>query len=979
MARSSQSPPPDAQASLPAAAAAVRRRRFWAPEVIQTSAMDCGPAALKCLLEGFGIPVSYGRLREACQTSVDGTSIDAVEELAGRLGLEAEQILLPPEHVGRPEAGVLPAIAIVILPGGVTHFVVLWRSLGSFIQVMDPARGRRWVRASVLERDLYPHRMTVAAVDFAAYARAPGFVAAFLGRLRRLLPSRAMPAVRAALEAALAALPAEGSRLAAIDGAVGTVEALKEAGIRVTRAQAERVLRMALAPADPGRAREPLASVLGLRAGMLPAADAGRARDAPDASQVPGTSETSKAGESLGGSVGESVGESVIVRGTVVVRILGRRERGGISEPAPGLPRELAAALETSPSSLWRKLLALLEATRATRVPATSARRLGPWSAVAILLISLAGLGTMAELLAARPLLSGRMAHGAASSALAILIATVGVAGAMELAFATVTRRLGRALDVALRTGFLRKLPRMSRQYFSSRPVSDMAERAHAAYRLAELPTLVARSSRLFLEIALAALIIFWLYPAGAPIAVGVCASALLAMWVAVPILNERDLRLRTHAGALVRHSLDVLLGLLVIRTHGAAVAITRAHEVRLSEWRRAGRDLNRASLLAEAAVVIVGALGAGALLLGLSRVGGSDLTAGSRLALLFLALGLPTQVAALTMAWRRVPDARNVALRLIEPLGAPEDDDAQPPATGASGTASTLPPAASSAVSIRLGDVSVEAGGHVILSHAELIIAPGSHVAIIGASGAGKSTLLGLLLGFHRPAEGTVAVDGHALTGPRLHRLRRETAWIEPGVRLWNRTLAANLAYGRDGAAGGNVDDAIEAAELADVVARLPDGAETLLGEGGGLLSGGEAQRVRFARELVRVPGARLALLDEPFRGLDREVRARLLGRARTRWRTATLLAVTHDIEHTRDFDRVLVIEGGCIVEDGHPRALAAQPDSRYRRLLDHDVEVRARRWTSPVWRRLWLTGGSARFGDETLVAATPAGPVPR
>src|ERR1700747_663812 len=85
------------------------RRQFFAPEVVQTSAMDCGPAALKCLLEGFGIPVSYGRLREACQTDVDGTSIDTMEEAAVQLGLDAEQIMAPADFVLLPEASLLPA------------------------------------------------------------------------------------------------------------------------------------------------------------------------------------------------------------------------------------------------------------------------------------------------------------------------------------------------------------------------------------------------------------------------------------------------------------------------------------------------------------------------------------------------------------------------------------------------------------------------------------------------------------------------------------------------------------------------------------------------------------------------------------------------------------------------------------------------------------------------------------------------------
>src|SRR5215831_16790921 len=103
-------------------------RRFLAPEVIQTSAMDCGPAALKCLLEGFGVPVSYGRLREACQTAVDGTSIDTLETLACQLGLDAEQVMMPVDHLLLAEAEALPAIVVVRVPSGLFHFVVVWRA-----------------------------------------------------------------------------------------------------------------------------------------------------------------------------------------------------------------------------------------------------------------------------------------------------------------------------------------------------------------------------------------------------------------------------------------------------------------------------------------------------------------------------------------------------------------------------------------------------------------------------------------------------------------------------------------------------------------------------------------------------------------------------------------------------------------------------------------------------------------------------------
>src|SRR4051794_40107868 len=102
------------------------KRRWLAPEVVQTSSMDCGPAALKYLLEGYRVHASYGRLREACQTGVDGTSIDSLEDIAIELGLDAEQVMLPLDHLLIPEVRMLPAIVVVQLPNGGTHFIVLW-------------------------------------------------------------------------------------------------------------------------------------------------------------------------------------------------------------------------------------------------------------------------------------------------------------------------------------------------------------------------------------------------------------------------------------------------------------------------------------------------------------------------------------------------------------------------------------------------------------------------------------------------------------------------------------------------------------------------------------------------------------------------------------------------------------------------------------------------------------------------------------
>jgi hypothetical protein len=218
------------------------RRRLLVPEVVQTSAMDCGPAALKCLLEGFGIAVSYGRLREACQTDVDGTSIDTLEEVAVQLGLEAEQVMLPVDHVLLPEAQVLPAIAIVRLPSGVTHSVIAWRRHGRVVQLMDPATGRRWPTGPRFLRELYVHTMPFPAAAWREWAGSEECLGALRRRLAQVgLSSDAMTGLIGAT------LTDPGWRpLATLDAATRMVTAVvRGGGIRCGR-QAARVLERCL-------------------------------------------------------------------------------------------------------------------------------------------------------------------------------------------------------------------------------------------------------------------------------------------------------------------------------------------------------------------------------------------------------------------------------------------------------------------------------------------------------------------------------------------------------------------------------------------------------------------------------------------------------------------------------------------------------------------------------------------------------------
>ena len=159
-------------------------RKLFVPETVQTSAMDCGPASLRSLLEGCGIPVSYGRLREACQTDVDGTSIDTMEEVAIQLGLGAEQVLIPADHLLLQGSRALPAIVVVKRPSGETHFVVVWRRHGQFVQVMDPATGRKWLRCDQFKSELYQHVASFPASAWRKWAGTPEFIDPLRRRMR---------------------------------------------------------------------------------------------------------------------------------------------------------------------------------------------------------------------------------------------------------------------------------------------------------------------------------------------------------------------------------------------------------------------------------------------------------------------------------------------------------------------------------------------------------------------------------------------------------------------------------------------------------------------------------------------------------------------------------------------------------------------------------------------------------------------------
>ena len=586
--------------------------------------------------------------------------------------------------------------------------------------------------------------------------------------------------------------------------------------------------------------------------------------------------------------------------------------------------------------------------------------------AALIAALGLAALGTLGEALLFRGLLEvgGRLSLVSQGlGALVALCVFLSVCLGLDLLNGLSLRRLGRRLEVRFRMAFLEKIPRMHDRYFSSRPHSDMAERCHSLHRLRLLPGLGGQFVLGALELLLTTAGLIWLDPASAPLALCLMLTALLAPLGLQPVLAERELRVRSHAASLSRFYLDALLGLVSVRAHGAERSIRREHEGQVVEWARAQSALQRVSVVVAGLLALASLALAVALIFGhVSRTGAQS----SSLLFLYWTLSLPQLGQETAQLARQYPLHRTVTLRLLEPLGTPDDAGDGP--SRADTTAGPTPLARKEqGVAVHFKQVAVRAGGHTVLQGLELSISPGTHLAIVGPSGAGKSSLVGLLVGWQRVSEGELLVDGAPLNGVHLESLRRETAWVDPSVQLWNRSFLDNLTYGASSELPSSLSPVIAAADLLPVLENLPDGLQTILGEGGALVSGGEGQRVRFGRALLR-PEVRLAILDEPFRGLDREKRQALLERARQRWADATLLCVTHDVSETRGFDQVWVVEAGRVIEHGEPAVLAAVPGSRYRALLDAEQQAKTEVWSNAAWTR-------ARMEDGLIVTGPRVG----
>jgi ATP-binding cassette subfamily B protein/subfamily B ATP-binding cassette protein MsbA len=202
------------------------------------------------------------------------------------------------------------------------------------------------------------------------------------------------------------------------------------------------------------------------------------------------------------------------------------------------------------------------------------------------------------------------------------------------------------------------------------------------------------------------------------------------------------------------------------------------------------------------------------------------------------------------------------------------------------------------------------------VLAGIDFKVAAGAKIAVIGPTGAGKSTLLGLLPRFFDPSAGAVEIDGVDVREYQLKSLRNQIAMVLQPPLIFPLSVRDNIAYGRPGAADAEIEEAARLARIHALIASLPEGYDTVIGESGISLSEGEKQRVTIARALLR--GAPILILDEPTSALDVSTEALVMAGIERLMEGRTTFIIAHRLSTVRRCDRIIVLRDGGIVEQG-------------------------------------------------------------
>lgn len=510
------------------------------------------------------------------------------------------------------------------------------------------------------------------------------------------------------------------------------------------------------------------------------------------------------------------------------------------------------------------------------------------------------------------------LAHRSLATLDVLVIALLGlgifevVLGAMRhYLFSHTTHRV----DVELGSRLFRHLVQLPMSYFGARRTGDTVARVRELENARNFLTGTALTGWLDLAFVVVFLAVMFHYSTTLTLIVIAALPVLFAAsWIVTPLLRNK-LEDKFALGAENQAFLQETVGAMET-LKGQAAELAWRHE-----WERRQADYVHAAFasghLSNATQQFIGlaskVLTVLLLYFGARLVIDGELTVGGLIAFNMLAGRVNAPILKLASVWQEVTQMKVSIRRLAEIMDAPVEPAFQ--------TGRSVPPPITGRVTLKHVTFRYAPQAPEVLSDLSLDVKPGEVVGVTGLSGAGKTTLTRLVQRLYVPERGSVQIDGMDLSLMNTSWLRRQIGVVGQDAMLFDRSVRENIALGRSDLPMEKIMEAARLAGAHDFILQLPNGYDTMIGERGSRLSGGQRARVAIARALAGDP--RILLLDEATAALDYESERAIHDNMNRICEGRTVFIVAHRLSTLRLADRVLVLEGGRLIESGHHRDL--------------------------------------------------------